>query len=108
MNTLSTTAPAAGAVPPTDRAEPHPATAHPIDGAPAPTATAPAPTVDKTNWKWCHGCHSPQPPEGRVGFRCAKCAAKAKAAPKTYEEPKPKLYDNAGNLIKKVANRRRK
>lgn len=59
-------------------------------------------TVDRTSWLWCHSCRSPQPPEGRVGFRCAKCHAKAASMPRTYIEPaeKPRLYDNAGNLIK--------
>lgn len=86
----------------------HPATADPV---------ALTPPVDKSKYKWCRGCQSPQPPEGWVGFRCSACATKAKSSPNrwifnergdliskgTKPEPKKPLYDNAGNLIKRNA-----
>ena len=51
--------------------------------------------MDASKTKWCNGCHSPQPPDGWKGFRCAKCAAKAKQGKGQWK------FDAAGNVISK-------
>lgn len=68
-------------------------TTAPPDPAAAPVEAGAGDRPDKSNWLWCRGCNSPQPPEGRKGFRCAACAAKAKKSPNRW------TFDQHGNVI---------